>query len=226
MKNINWYYRIREERSKWISERFKESFESSNNLLDVGCYNKDLKKHVSNEINYLGIDVTGSPDMIINLEEIERLPFENNSFNIVVCADVLEHLENIHLIFDELCRVSNKYIIITLPNPIFGMNRYILRKRYANDPESEKQFGKYLKYYGLPLEKPLDRHKWFFSYEDAINFITYRSNKCGFEVKVAENNLIYEKFKFPKNILINLIKHVNKNFAVRDAIFLLEKNCT
>jgi hypothetical protein len=34
-----------------------------------------------------------------------------------------------------------------------------------------------LKFYGLPLEKPTDRHKWFFSSEEAENFVIYRAAK-------------------------------------------------
>jgi len=223
MSEINWYYKNRDERSKWITERFKKEFENSITVLDVGCYTKELKKYLSEDTSYTGIDIAGSPDLSINLETIEKLPFKSNFFDIVVCADVLEHLENIHLIFDELCRVSSKYVIITLPNPISGINRYILKKIYATDLEAKKRFGKYLKYYGLPLERPEDRHKWFFSYEDVVDFIRYRSNKFDFDVQIIENNLMYEKFTFPKNLMINVIKMINMNLAYRDVIFLLEK---
>lgn len=35
--------------------------------------------------------------------------------------------------------------------------------------------GQFAKFYGLPLEPPPDRHRWFFSYEEAEKFILYRA---------------------------------------------------
>jgi hypothetical protein len=224
-RKVGWYYNTREQRSKWIYERFHKEFSVSTTILDVGCYNKDLKSYLKEKINYTGIDIDGNPDINLDLEHIEKLPFENDSFDTVVCADVLEHLENIHLIFDELCRVSKKYIIITLPNPIYGISRYIFnRTKQASFNEGLHKFGKNLKFYGLPLEKPDDRHKWFYSYEDAVDFIRYRSHRFGFHLTVIENNLLYEKFTFIKKFLLTLIEVINPNFAYRNAIFLLEKS--
>ena len=82
--------------------------------------------------------------------------------------DVLEHLDNIHEIFDELCRVSSKYIIISLPNPYNDFMNFIFKGT---------KYNKNLKFYGLEPEKEVDRHKWFFSSTEANNFINKRSEK-------------------------------------------------
>ena len=34
-----------------------------------------------------------------------------------------------------------------------------------------------MKFYGLPFEKPFDRHKWFFNYEDVVEFFNYQCDK-------------------------------------------------
>jgi ubiquinone/menaquinone biosynthesis C-methylase UbiE len=112
-------------------------------------------------------------DINVDLEE-EKIPFEDDSFDSVLCLDVLEHLENIHEIFDELCRVSKEHVIITLPNPYADFLNYL---KYRNYYENQ-----HLKFYGLPLEKPEDRHKWFFSTEEAEMFVRYRANKNNMEV--------------------------------------------
>lgn len=39
-----------------------------------------------------------------------------------------------------------------------------------------------MKFYGLPVEKPVDRHKWFFSSEEAERFIRYRARKNNMEI--------------------------------------------
>ena len=98
---MKWFYKNREERSKWLAKRFKDEFAVSESVLDVGCYNADLNTHLNKKTTYTGIDIAGKPNLIINLDEIDKLPFEDDQFDVVVCADVLEHLENIHLVFDE-----------------------------------------------------------------------------------------------------------------------------
>lgn len=106
--------------------------------------------------------------------EKEGIPFPDNSFDCVLCLDVLEHLENIHQVFDELCRVTRRYVVISLPNPwadFYNMLRF-----------GDYRPGQPTKFYGLPVEPPDDRHKWFFSSEEAEKFILYRAGKNGMHI--------------------------------------------
>jgi SAM-dependent methyltransferase len=45
-----------------------------------------------------------------------HLDFPDDSFNIVTCVDVLEHVEDYHLLLKEMIRVSRKGIFISTPN--------------------------------------------------------------------------------------------------------------
>lgn len=49
--------------------------------------------------------------------DVTKLQFENNVFDLVFCAEVLEHIQEKHLetACNEITRVSNKYIIIGVP---------------------------------------------------------------------------------------------------------------
>ncbi|MBN1253037.1 MAG: class I SAM-dependent methyltransferase [Bacteroidales bacterium] len=220
---MNWFYKNREERSKWLAKRFESEISDSKNLLDIGCYNADLKNFISKNINYTGIDIAGKPDVFLNLDKIEKLPFNDNSFDTIVCADVLEHLENIHLIFDELCRVSNKNIIITLPNAYANIPDFFLAKKYSKNIETQKQFGKHIKFYGLPLEKPDDRHRWFFSFSEAIDFIKYRAQKFNFKVSIIESEHNHLNIKSLKLLILKILRKINKNLIDRNIIILLKK---
>jgi len=82
----------------------------------------------------------------------------------------LEHLDNLHEVFDDLCRVSNKYIIISLPNNWINFKFALIRNEG------------FFKYYGLPIDPPKDRHKWFFNYIQAYNFIKERGLRNNFEI--------------------------------------------
>ena len=39
-----------------------------------------------------------------------------------------------------------------------------------------------MKFYGLPLEREEDRHKWFFSSSEAVKYIKYRTEKNNYEL--------------------------------------------
>lgn len=84
-------------------------------ILDVGCGDgsrvKELKEKkfdaFGTEINPHWID-----NETIIKGDIYALPFEDDSFDVVFCIDVLEHLKNPILAIKELFRVSRKALII------------------------------------------------------------------------------------------------------------------
>lgn len=164
-------YNNREERARFIAGRFSEFLQGK--ILDVGCWEKDLQKYLPAETKYLGLDIGGKPDIKIDLEK-EKLPFADGEFDCVVCSDVLEHLDNLHDVFNELIRVANKYVIISLPNNWLSVKNILL-----------KNGGKF-KFYGLPAQKPEDRHKWFFNFTEAENFIGANSVPLHYEILLSE----------------------------------------
>lgn len=148
-----------------VSRVFSSKF--IGDVLDVGCDAKHLSSSVQGR--YLGIDIAGSPDVRINVEM--GLPFKDKTFDTVVAFDVLEHCDRIHFVFDELCRVSRKYVIIGLPN----MYEWRFRLRYL--------FGRRVSSkYGLPSNPVKDRHRWLFSLEEGMSFVRERGRKNGFAV--------------------------------------------
>ncbi|MDR3574626.1 MAG: methyltransferase domain-containing protein [Anaerolineaceae bacterium] len=119
----------------------------------MGADECQLRPYLKNTSSYTGIGLGGHPDLRINLEK-EDIPFDNDSFDCVLYLDVLEHVVNIHHAFDDLCRVSKNYVIISLPNPWADMYEVLCHQDY--------QPGMPFKFYGLPVEPVEDRHKWFF----------------------------------------------------------------
>ncbi|MFQ5849129.1 MAG: class I SAM-dependent methyltransferase [Candidatus Binatia bacterium] len=161
-------------RTEYIVNAFKHFL--AGRVLDVGCDKAYLKKMLPDN-DYTGVDISGDPDIQLNLEEIERLPFADSSFDCVLSSDVLEHLDNLHHVFGELIRVSRKYLIISLPNNWVNARIPI--------EKGKGSFGKY----GLPAEQPHDRHKWFFSLMEAKGFIDGQLKKYPIsllELRVSE----------------------------------------
>ncbi len=75
----------------------------------------------------------------VNIDEgLPRLPFRDNSFDTVICSDVLEHIGSHKQAINELLRVTRKKVIITVPayKWLYGKYDKLLghKRRYnAND---------------------------------------------------------------------------------------------
>ena len=176
IKNIPYY--TREERNKFIIDELGDYIGSS--VLNVGGGGrKHLKSFLTENQEYIELDIAGKPDYIVNLEKEMPLQFDDNSFETVICTDVLEHVDNLHELFSELERVSSKHIILSLPNGVADSFDIIRNKDSVN---KENNTGKHSKFYGLPFQKPVDRHKWIFSYTEAEEFLDYKSKEYNLDI--------------------------------------------
>lgn len=106
-------------------ECFKEILKhvKGNNVLEAGCG----KCVLSRELSKKGYRVTASDIIIdedmkkrnsmVSLEyaNVEKLPFGDKSFDTVICAHTLEHVQNIYQAICELRRVTSKRLIIVVP---------------------------------------------------------------------------------------------------------------
>ncbi|BDI30360.1 hypothetical protein CCAX7_24110 [Capsulimonas corticalis] len=52
----------------------------------------------------------------VSLYDGKRLPFEDQSFDVVTCLEVIEHVEDYEALLRELYRVSRRLVFITTPN--------------------------------------------------------------------------------------------------------------
>ncbi len=124
--------------------------ENSNRILDVGCGTGDTlieirnyfeKKYKNiNKINLFGIDA--SKYMVerarkrTNIENkiveavAERLPYESNFFNKIICSEVLEHVEDLEGTLSEISRVlrnGGKYVISYPNEDLINLMKKIMR---------------------------------------------------------------------------------------------------
>lgn len=84
-------------------------------ILDVGSGYSPFKKYIKNG-NVISVDSNSdvNPDIV---GSIYSLPFKDNTFDGIICTDVLEHLEDPVIGVKEMKRVLkvNGYIYITVP---------------------------------------------------------------------------------------------------------------
>ncbi|MCG6157942.1 class I SAM-dependent methyltransferase [Rubinisphaera margarita] len=165
-------FRTRPARTQYLHDQFGSVLKGK--ILDVGCYEAPLREMLPNE-DYLGIDIVGKPDQVVDLEKAESLPFRDGSFNCVICIEVLEHLNNLHDMYQELFRVSSSDVIVSLPNCWCGARQKVGRGN-----------GEIL-HYGLPHKKPVDRHKWFFNVTQVAEFF---SAACPAEYELVDVRVV------------------------------------
>ena len=120
---------------------------NSSNLLDVGCGRGFWLSILAEKTNYslTGCDVfESSPLKNITYKQgnIEQLPFEDKSFDIVTCHHTIEHIRSIGKAVAELKRVARKQLIIVTPKQRYFY--YTLDLHLHFFPEKEyllHQFG-------------------------------------------------------------------------------------
>jgi len=93
-------------------------------LADIGCGNGIFLKHLKDnnpDIETIGVDRSESALSFYEgqktIGDIALLPFKDNAFDCVTCLEVIEHLPVPVYItaLKELCRISKKYVIISVP---------------------------------------------------------------------------------------------------------------
>ncbi|KKQ37138.1 MAG: Methylase involved in ubiquinone/menaquinone biosynthesis [Candidatus Woesebacteria bacterium GW2011_GWA1_37_7] len=110
-------------------------------IVDVGCGEgftlERLRKEKIGKY-YLGIDGSNIavklgkvlfPKIIFEKHNIYKLPLKDNSYDFVLCTEVLEHLEKPDKALKELVRVSRKYLALSVPNePFFSLKNLLMIK--------------------------------------------------------------------------------------------------
>ena len=100
-------------------------------IIDVGCGNGVLSNELSNTWQVIGIDRSRTalrgvvtPKV---LGDIAHLPFRDESCDMTLCSEVLEHLpvDLLDKAVTEILRISRKYILITVPCKEYLPKNYI-----------------------------------------------------------------------------------------------------
>lgn len=97
-------------------------------LIDVGCGHNDFCKMIIEKININAIGVDFACESADIVCDALNLPFENKSFDLLTCFDMLEHLlpEQVDDCLKEFQRVSYKFVFSICYRPsfktCFGLN--------------------------------------------------------------------------------------------------------
>ncbi|OGH21269.1 MAG: hypothetical protein A2958_02105 [Candidatus Levybacteria bacterium RIFCSPLOWO2_01_FULL_38_13] len=134
-------------------------------ILDVGCgegftLNKFYENKIGEKLegidfqkNSIEIGKKLHPYLALKQGNIYNLEYKNDSFDLVIATEVLEHLGDPRRGLKELVRVSKKYLLLSVPNEPFFMIANFSRgknlSRWGNDIEhiqhwSAKGFAQFI----------------------------------------------------------------------------------
>ncbi len=125
-------YAIREPVSQLLVRNFFKSLDellsnTQGQLLDVGAGEGDAYQFLSPDITTRGVTALEinpacfarmakiAPSLTPVEGTIYEIPFEDNSFETVLCSEVLEHLDDPEKGLRELLRVSRRWVVISVP---------------------------------------------------------------------------------------------------------------
>lgn len=163
-------------------------------VLDVGCRDAALAKGLSPNISYKGADLfqnsEGTVDYVGDFLDADI----DSTFDAVVALDVVEHVDNVSDFVDKMVRLSNKYVIINLPNTYSYLQ---IRQYFAN--------GTFGKKYAFSPYGSIDRHRWLMTVPEIEIFYRDVAEKYGLKIRRQDRISFTGKDAF----LVPPVKHLN-----------------
>lgn len=149
--------------------------EKEGSILDIGCADGVYSKAISNKNNQVvGIDINIDfldkgrqlNNLLFLVANAEELYFKDETFDAVLCIDVIEHVGNDEQVLSEIHRVlkPNGQLVISVPNYNFPFTydpiNFILKRFNQHIPIGIWGFGHKRIYSFEYLKSLLEKHKF------------------------------------------------------------------
>ncbi|NVM04399.1 MAG: class I SAM-dependent methyltransferase [Candidatus Helarchaeota archaeon] len=117
-----------------------------NNVLEIGSGEgnvinliKNLKKNEFNiyasdiSIDILRDNIPREKNLFLIVFDINNIPLKQNTFDLIICSEILEHLKEVDNPLQEINRISKKYILFSVPREPIWHVLNIVRLRYLKN---------------------------------------------------------------------------------------------
>lgn len=125
-------------------------------ILDVGCGTGYITNIISKELDstVIGCDMDSNRISFarsnfgqeVIIADVTQLPFKDNSFDVVVASEIIEHIHCTEAALKEIKRVARKCVVVTVPNePYFRIANFLRGKnvkRFGNPPDHVNHYTK------------------------------------------------------------------------------------
>ncbi|SEW50336.1 class I SAM-dependent methyltransferase [Chitinophaga arvensicola] len=225
MATITYEYNRMADRKRldFITDAIRNTIPANGTILDVGCGNGIISRHLGQlGYNVLGIDVsekaigvarslTTAPNVRFEAISAENLVAQGNTYDAVVCSEVLEHLDHpeelLKVLYQSLKQTGR--LVVTVPNgngPREALvTKPVLRMRNNNTWRWRAllRIKKALGYQGTTVQSAADNldHVQFFTKEDlealsaAHHFRIVKYGKANFLADVFPFSLVANRVK-------------------------------
>ena len=176
--------------------------EDINNALDIGCgwgtiYN--ILRELGYNINAIDIDnpsnIEHTSFQYHDIDKSPQVPYDDCTFDLVICSEVIEHIEEPIRLLKEIYRIlsPNGIVIITFPNILNFTSRYnyLMNRRHSKFQWTKNDECIYHPKNGIG------------GHISAIDYfkINYLSNKIGLNIEAIKTNY----YRYPKNLIKRLL---------------------
>ena len=163
-----------------------------NDVCDIGCGNGvftgDLKRRI--DCNLIGVDSNKYAleqaskldfDKLIQVDDFtkDKLPIDNESVDLVICKDVLEHLIDPEFLTHEIFRILKPggYFLVHVPNhfPIWGRLKFLFTNNidtFSYFPNANRYDFPHIRFFTLDSMKDILKVSGFASIENISYFFT------------------------------------------------------
>ena len=115
-------------------------------ILEIGSQsiNESIKKHLNKNFTYIGADIESGKNVDIVLKDPYKLPFEDNSIDVVISISTFEHTEFFWLSYLEILRIlkpSGLFFLNAPSNSKFHRNATDNWRFYPDSSLALKKWG-------------------------------------------------------------------------------------
>lgn len=148
---------------------------SISNVLDIGCRGCEAKHILREGVEYFGNDLFQNVDGSVSfVGDVLQVDF-GRDFDCVIALDVVEHVDDPYVLMDKIISLSNKYIIISLPNT------------YDLPHKMDFLFKSTLgKKYSFETSNRMDRHRWVINYDEICDFYSHYARTHGMALEMID----------------------------------------
>ena len=158
------------DRLRLIVDWATEVLPNGGRVLDAGCAHGEIAAAIAKrrpDADVVGVDIAdvwveeaqrrhgGVPNVRFERADVRDLPFEDDSFDVVICAEVLEHLpgNDWRRAVRELDRVSRDVVIVSIPDDREPDGTYHVQRLTPDDVAAvtERQLKRLAE---IPLQDP------------------------------------------------------------------------